>query len=89
MRLGLGTYDLTSGDGTLLYVAADVAVGSRASLVWVDREGNEESVVAEPRNYLSVRLSPQGHRIATTIGELGALTPLYVKTLLQAAWMIS
>ena len=65
--VGFASYDATGTDGTLLYVSADAQAGARASLVWVDREGNEERVPVEPRNYREVRLSPRGRRIATNV----------------------
>jgi eukaryotic-like serine/threonine-protein kinase len=52
-----------SGQGTLVYVAGDMA-GPRRSLVWVDRQGHEERISAEPRAYVYPRLSPDGTRIA-------------------------
>jgi serine/threonine protein kinase len=52
-----------SGQGTLVYVAGEAA-GPRRSLVWVDRQGHEERINAEPRAYVYPRLSPDGTRIA-------------------------
>jgi len=39
------------------------------SLVWVDRQGREEPVSAPPRAYGSVRLSPDGRRVAFDIRD--------------------
>ncbi len=36
-------------------------------LVWVDRDGESEPLKAPPRPYYSVRLSPDGNRLAVTI----------------------
>jgi serine/threonine-protein kinase len=57
-----------SGHGTLVYVAGDVA-GPRRSLVWVDRQGREERINAEPRAYVYPRLSPDGTRIALDVRD--------------------
>ena len=38
--------------------------GTQRSLVWVDREGREEAIGAETRNYRALRLSPDGERAA-------------------------
>jgi serine/threonine-protein kinase len=57
-----------SRTGTLIY-ARDVTRPLR-SLVWVDRSGREEPVAGAPlRAYVSVRLSPDGRRIATEIRD--------------------
>jgi serine/threonine-protein kinase len=36
--------------------------------VWVNRQGKEEPVVAEPNSYLDPRISPDGTRIALSLG---------------------
>jgi serine/threonine-protein kinase len=38
-------------------------------LVWVDREGNEEELAAELRNYIYPRISPDGTRVALAIRD--------------------
>ena len=45
----------------LAYVPGAFGVAVR-QLVWVDREGDEELVAAEPRSYTGVALSPDGGR---------------------------
>ena len=75
--VGFANYDVTS-DGTLLYTSADAAVVARASLVWVDREGNEEPVGAEPRDYRWARLSPEGRRIATYLSAGGDAPDVFI-----------
>lgn len=47
-----------SEDGTLVYVPVASEAESARTLVWVDREGNEEQISAPARPYLTVRLSP-------------------------------
>ena len=54
-----------SEDGSLAYVTGGSGEGSgRNTLVWLDREGNEEPLDADPGDYYRVRLSPDGTRIA-------------------------
>jgi len=50
-----------SGNGTLVYVTGE-NMGSR--LVWVDREGQENSLTEEPRAIIHLRLSPDGKQVA-------------------------
>jgi serine/threonine-protein kinase len=58
-----------SRQGTLVYVPGG-AVGTPArSLVWVDRQGHEEQIAAPPRTYEMPRLSPDGTRVAVSIGD--------------------
>jgi hypothetical protein len=38
-------------------------------LVWVDRSGTEEAVLAPPRAYFYPRLSPDGTRVALDIRD--------------------
>ncbi|MDA2927271.1 hypothetical protein MYX78_08575 [Acidobacteria bacterium AH-259-G07] len=40
-------------------------------LVWVDREGQEEPLAAEPGLYFDPRISPDGSRVAITIDDSG------------------
>lgn len=49
-----------SNDGTLVYVPVTAAGNVTRTLVWVDREGNEEPIAAPARPYRSVRISPNG-----------------------------
>jgi serine/threonine-protein kinase len=55
-----------SASGSLVYLRA---AGSQRALVWVDREGHEESVGAPLQSYLYPRISPDGSRIAVHVGE--------------------
>ena len=82
---GWAQYDTTSSDGTLLYVSSSNVVFPRANLVWVDREGSEEPVAAEPRFYRSVRLSPEGRWIATVVQNPGAGTDVFIYDLERGA----
>ncbi|HEY7670690.1 MAG TPA: protein kinase [Gammaproteobacteria bacterium] len=51
-----------STDGTLVYVRGDAAT-FKNTLVWVDRDGREESIRVPPRNYIYAQLSPDGTRV--------------------------
>ena len=56
-----------STDGTLAYIDGPIASAASRILVWVDREGNEEAVNAEPRGYWYPRISPDGNRVALDV----------------------
>ena len=67
-----------SDSGTLVYVPQPaVAAGSTSTtasgrtLVWVDRQGKEEALGAEPEAYSDLKISPDGTRVALTIGTIG------------------
>jgi serine/threonine-protein kinase len=51
---------------TLAYVRTG-GVGQQLTFVWVDREGREEPVPAEPRAYGEFSLSPDGTKIAVPV----------------------
>lgn len=61
---GLLEYDV-SPQGTLIYQSSRVAGGLQ--MVWVDRQGREESLGAPPMPYLYPRISPDGQRVAIDI----------------------
>jgi len=52
-----------SRTGALFYLPGTVGAGKR-TLVWIDRKGQEEPVNAPPREYTTLRLSPDGTRVA-------------------------
>jgi serine/threonine-protein kinase len=52
-----------STDGTLVYIRGGAAT-FRNTLVWVDRDGREETIAVPPRNYIYAQLSPDGTRVA-------------------------
>jgi serine/threonine-protein kinase len=56
-------------DGSLAYVTGEAGGEAPRSLVWVDRQGNEEQVAAEPLPYTSVQLSPDGQRVVAQVGS--------------------
>jgi serine/threonine-protein kinase len=53
-----------SETGALVFMPAERV---RRTLVWVDRQGGEELVPAEPRAYASPRISPDGTRVAVVL----------------------
>ncbi len=56
-----------SDSGTLVYIPQEVNGTTKCNLVWVDREGKEEVLNAEPSVYSAPRISPDGKRIALSI----------------------
>jgi hypothetical protein len=63
-----------SDTGTLVMIPRDPNAVERASvetkLAWVDREGREEPFPARPDDYTSVRISPDGTKVALVMGSL-------------------
>jgi serine/threonine-protein kinase len=59
-----------SDSGTLAYVPSNAGglVAAR-TLVWVDRSGNEEPLGTQPNMYRFPKISPDGTRIAVTVGS--------------------
>jgi eukaryotic-like serine/threonine-protein kinase len=58
-----------SRSGALVYVPAGTTTfapggGVLRTLVWTDRQGREDAIPAPPRAYVSLRLSPDGAKIA-------------------------
>ena len=58
-----------SQSGSLVYIAGSATTGDERTLVWVDREGNEEPLAAEPRRYRYPRISPDGTRLAVGVTD--------------------
>ena len=58
-----GMNAVVASDGTLAYVLGTVE-GTPRTLVWVDRQGRETPLLAQPRPYLLPALSPDGTRVA-------------------------
>ncbi len=57
-----------SDSGALVYVSGVGAQVSR-TLVWVDRDGREEALAAEPRAYVYPRISPDGNQVALDVRD--------------------
>ena len=60
-----------SQDGSLVYVSGTAERGVERTLVWVDREGREESLTAPAGAYQAPRISPDGTRVALTMFDQG------------------
>ena len=56
-----------SESGTLVYLSG--GGDQRHRLAWVDREGRESPIAAEPREYFYPRVSPDGTRVAVEIRD--------------------
>ena len=56
-----------SRTGSLVYLPANV--GERRTLVWVDRQGREEPLPADPRPYQYPRISPDATRLAVVAAD--------------------
>ena len=66
-------------DGSLVYVRG--SGGGRVGVVtlaWVDRDGREDSLAAEPDRYSSPRLSPNGTRLAMTVDDDAGGSDIYI-----------
>jgi len=56
-----------SDTGALVYVTGGSSGLAERTLVWVDRDGGEEALAAEPRAYTYPRISPDGGRLALDV----------------------
>jgi hypothetical protein len=56
-----------SGTGLLAYVAGQVCPDPPRTVVWVDRDGEEQRVGAPDDGYLSIRVSPDGRMLLLTV----------------------
>jgi len=65
---GTAEFDV-SATGTLVYATGGAGAAPARTLVWVDREGREQPVGAQPRSYVHPRLSPDGARLAVDITD--------------------
>jgi serine/threonine-protein kinase len=68
---GLSMNYAVSESGTLAYVPESAGGESISTLVWVDREGKEEMLEAEPKAYRYCKISPDGTRVALSITKDG------------------
>jgi eukaryotic-like serine/threonine-protein kinase len=66
-----------SATGSLVYAAGKPPAAPQARLVWVSRDGTEQSVGAPPRLYNQPRLSPDGGRVAVDVIESTTQVWLY------------
>ena len=70
-----------SGDGSLASITGDLQTGRTLTLVWVDREGREDPVVAAPQAYQEFTLSPDGTQLAVRV--TGDNTDVWIYDLLR------
>jgi len=56
-----------AANGTLAHVRGIGGIGDSRNLVWVDRQGDEELLMAPPAPYDSPRLSPDGRYVALEV----------------------
>jgi len=69
-----------SNDGTILFGSGS----DRYQLTWVNREGKVLSTVGEPDRYGSLRISPDGTRIATVLADSSSRSDLWLLELSRA-----
>ena len=66
-------------DGTLVYMSGAGGVrGGAVTLVWVDREGREEPLAADPDVYEGPQLSPDGTRVALMLNDEAGSSDIYI-----------
>lgn len=63
------SYFALSRSGTLVYVPGNPSGMTSRSLVWVNRRGQEEPIEAPVRAYTTLRLSPDGTRVALDVRD--------------------
>jgi serine/threonine-protein kinase len=78
--LGGAAFYAVSSNGTLVFIPGTnqpETGGAQKTLVWVDREGNEQPLPLRPDNYTMARISPDGTRVALVVGnQLPPTNPL-------------
>ena len=67
-RFGAANFSI-SDTGRLVYETGEGGSAVDSSPVWVDREGQEEPIMAPLRNYVYPRISPDGTRVAFDIRD--------------------
>jgi Tol biopolymer transport system component len=53
--------------GTLIYLPTATTAAQQRTLVWVDRNGKEQPLSAQPNNYIHPHISPDGTKLAVDI----------------------
>ncbi len=75
MRTGGAPQYAVSDSGTLVYVPGTAgAAFAGHTLVWVSRDGKEEPLPAEPHDYSTARISPDGTKVALQFRTDGNMT---------------
>ena len=65
---GSADFDV-SENGSLIYVPVGAASTGQRVLVWVDRDGREEELLAPPAPYETPRVSPDGRYVAVEVRD--------------------
>jgi len=63
-----GTFSVAP-NGTLVYLQGVSGASATRTLVWMDRQGREETIPVPPRAYAGARLSPDGTRVALEVSD--------------------
>ena len=58
-----------SDNGRLVYVLGEGGFGVQRTLVWVDRDGQEEAISARAQEYVYPRVSPDGTKISLSVRD--------------------
>ncbi len=84
---GAGQFDV-SQTGTLIYVKGGQrsATPGLRMLQWLDSKGQKEMLVAKPGDYELPRLSPDGKRLAVSLGE-GTQLNVWIYELQRETWL--
>ncbi len=63
-----------SNSGTLVYIpgTTSAAASDQRTLVWADRNGKEEPLAAPPNSYAYPKISPDGTRVALSVGQFNS-----------------
>ena len=79
-------YDV-SANGMLAYLPGEASDGARKtrSLVWVNHDGQEELLAAEPATYLSLGLSPDARSAALTVVDGSGNLDIWVSDLARGS----
>jgi eukaryotic-like serine/threonine-protein kinase len=78
---GMIEFDV-SDNGTLAYQS--MVTSEDKQMVWVDRQGVEESLGAPARAYLYPRISPDGTRVAIDVNQTGVARDVWIWDLRRA-----
>jgi len=82
--MGHGGQSAVSDAGTLVYMPGKSAMtrtGQR-TLVWVDRQGKEEPLAAEPNAYVFPKISPDGTKVALVVNP-GSTADIWIWDLVR------
>jgi serine/threonine-protein kinase len=68
--LSAADFSVSRDGGALVYVPGSIArQDAMRSLLWVTREGREDTINAPKRGYVIARISPDGHKVALDVRE--------------------